>query len=463
MKMAEYARRKEAGMRIILPEKVKAILEQLEVHGFEGYAVGGCVRDTVLGRTPCDWDITTSASPQQVKRIFPQTFDTGIEHGTITVLMGKEGFEVTTYRIDGEYDDARHPREVTFTANLTEDLRRRDFTINAMAYNERDGLVDVFGGTEDLKNGIVRCVGEPKERFGEDALRMMRAVRFCAQLGFTLEERTAEAIRELAPTLKKISAERVQAELVKLLVSPHPDWIRQAWETGITAVILPELDRMMEQPQNSFHHIYSVGEHTLRALEQIPSDKVLRLAMLFHDMGKPEIVTQDEKGIYHFKGHAACSAVTAKKIMKRLKFDNDTSAKVYRLVLNHSLYPELTPEGVRRAVFQIGEDLFEAFLQVKRADVLGQNPAVHQTKLLYIEQVQALYQEILDRGDCLSLKRLAVTGSDLIGDGMKPGKGLGEMLAALLDEVLTDPDKNDREYLLNRSRKLRRDKECIQR
>ncbi len=443
-------------MRIILPEKVTFLLERLERHGFEGYAVGGCVRDSILGREPSDWDITTSASPRQVKEIFPKTFDTGIQHGTITVLLEKEGFEVTTYRVDGEYEDGRHPREVRFTSQLLEDLKRRDFTINAMAYNETKGLVDAFGGVEDLKGGILRCVGKAEERFEEDALRMMRAVRFCAQLGFSMEEKTARAICRLAPSLERISAERIQVELVKLLESPHPDWIRQAWEYGITAVILPEFDRLMEQDQNNAHHVYSVGEHTLETLRNVRSDKILRLAMLFHDMGKPSIATVDEQGIYHFRGHAARSEVLAKQIMKRLKFDNETLTKVCRLVQNHSLYPETTPEGVRRAVCQVGEELFPLFLEVKRADILGQNPAVWEQKLAYLDQVRQIYEEILKRGDCLSLKGLAVTGRDLIADGVHPGKGMGELLELLLDEVLKDPSRNTREQLLELGRKLRR-------
>lgn len=431
------------------------ILEQLKLHGFEGYAVGGCIRDSILGREPNDWDITTSASPEDVKRIFPRTFDTGIEHGTITVLVEKEGFEVTTYRIDGEYEDGRHPNEVQFTSELREDLRRRDFTINAMAYNETDGLIDAFGGIEDLRCGVVRCVGNARERFEEDALRMMRAVRFCAQLGFEMEEETAKAIRQLAVSLKKISAERIQVELVKLLESPNPDWIRQAWELGITAVILPEFDRIMTQVQNSAHHAFSTGEHTLEALRNVRSDRILRLAVLFHDMGKPEIASVDEQGIYHFKGHAAYSAVLAKAIMKRLKFDNETLNKVHRLVLNHSLYPEATPQGVRKGIFQVGEDLFGDYLEVKQADILGQHPAVQAKKLAYLQQIRELYKEILQRGDCLSLKALAVTGKDLIQDGVKPGKTMGELLNRLLEEVLEVPERNERQWLLERSRFLR--------
>lgn len=442
-------------IKIKLPEKVKIILERLIANGFEGYAVGGCVRDSLLGREPHDWDITTSAAPCQVKELFSHTFDTGIEHGTVTVLIGSEGFEVTTYRIDGAYTDGRHPSEVQFTSSLKEDLRRRDFTINAMAYNERAGLVDLFGGVKDLEKGVIRCVGDAGERFGEDALRMLRAVRFSAQLGFEIETQTAAAIRELAATLKKISAERIQAELVKLLESPHPDWFRKAWETGITAVILPEFDRMMDQPQNNAHHIYSVGEHTLETMRQIPENKVLRLTMLMHDMGKTECAVLDEKGIYHFHGHAAYSADIAKKLMKRLKFDNETAGQVYRLVACHSLYPEAEPEGVRKGIYQIGEELFPLFLEVKRADVMGQSPAVRQAKLSYLDQVRRIYEEILERGDCLSLKSLAVTGNDLIRDGVKPGPALGDILNKLLEEVLEHPEKNEKEYLLEKSRSLR--------
>ena len=294
-------------MKITLPDDVKQIIETLEQHGYEGYAVGGCVRDSILGRIPNDWDITTSATPQQVKKLFPRTVDTGIQHGTVTVLMGKEGYEVTTYRVDGEYEDARHPKEVTFTANLEEDLRRRDFTINAMAYNDSEGLVDVFGGRADIEQKVIRCVGNAEERFGEDALRIMRAVRFSAQLGFTVDPDTAEAAKKLAGTLSKISAERIQTELVKLLVSPHPDYLRYAWEYGITAVVLPEFDRTMETPQNNPHHCYNVGEHTLEALRNIEADKTLRLAALFHDFGKPQTHTTDADGIDHFHGHAKSS------------------------------------------------------------------------------------------------------------------------------------------------------------
>ena len=309
-------------MKIELPQKVTMIIQNLQLHGYEAYAVGGCVRDSILARRPEDWDITTSARPDEIKKLFNRTVDTGIEHGTVTVLIGKDGYEVTTYRIDGAYEDSRHPKEVRFTRSLKEDLRRRDFTINAMAYNDEVRLVDIFGGMQDLNHHLIRCVGDPKERFSEDALRILRAVRFSSQLNFPIESKTAEAVKELAPTLKNISAERIQAELVKLLVSPHPERIRDAYELGITKVILPEWDNMEGVEQNTPHHRYDVAEHTIHALKNVKRDKILRLTMLFHDMGKPEMKTTDEKGRDHFKGHALVSEEIARKVMRRLKFDN---------------------------------------------------------------------------------------------------------------------------------------------
>ena len=299
-------------MKIELPKKVLFIINNLQLHGYEAFAVGGCVRDSILARRPQDWDITTSAKPEEIKKLFRRTIDTGIEHGTVTVLFGKDSFEVTTYRIDGAYEDSRHPKEVQFTNRLEEDLRRRDFTINAMAYNDQ--------------------VGDPEERFSEDALRILRAVRFSAQLNFPIESATADAIRKLAPNLQNISAERIQAELVKLLVSPHPERIRDAYELGLTKVILPEWDAMEGVAQNTPHHKYDVAEHTLRALKNVKRDKILRLTMLFHDMGKPMMKTTDENGRDHFRGHALVSEELARSIMHRLKFDNETIRTVTKLV-----------------------------------------------------------------------------------------------------------------------------------
>ena len=434
-------------MKIQLPEKVKVIIQTLEAAGYEAYAVGGCVRDSVLGRIPADWDITTSALPEQVKELFHRTIDTGIEHGTVTVMMDKEGFEVTTYRIDGEYRDHRHPEQVNFTGELKEDLRRRDFTINAMAYNDRCGMVDAFGGIEDLKHGVIRCVGVAGERFEEDALRILRAVRFAAQLGFEIEKETADAARALAGNLKDISAERIQTELVKLLVSPHPEMLRTAYELGITRVVLPEFDVMMETPQHHPHHMYSVGEHTLKALEFTDPEKDLRLSVLFHDFGKPQTRTTVD-GVDHFHGHANVSAQETVRIMRRLKFDNATMDQVKRIVLYHDARPQPDERQIRRLLHRAGEDIFPGLFQVMGADILAQSEYRKIEKLVNLERVHQVYDEILKRKDCISLKNLQVTGKDLIAAGMEPGKKIGEILNQMLEDVLETPEHNEREYLL---------------
>ena len=434
-------------MKIQLPEKVKVMIQTLEAAGYEAYAVGGCVRDSVLGRVPADWDITTSALPEQVKELFHRTIDTGIEHGTVTVMMDKEGFEVTTYRVDGEYRDHRHPEQVNFTGELKEDLRRRDFTINAMAYNDRCGMVDAFGGIEDLKHGVIRCVGVARERFEEDALRILRAVRFAAQLGFEIEKETADAARTLAGNLKDISAERIQTELVKLLVSPHPEMLRTAYELGITRVVLPEFDVMMETPQHHPHHMYSVGEHTLKALEFTDPEKVLRLSVLFHDFGKPQTRTTAD-GVDHFHGHAKISAQETVRIMRRLKFDNATMDQVKRIVLYHDVRPQPDERQIRRLLHRAGEDIFPGLFQVMGADILAQSEYRKMEKLVNLERVHQVYDEILKRKDCISLKNLQVTGKDLIAEGMEPGKKIGEILNQMLEDVLETPEHNEREYLL---------------
>lgn len=433
---------------IQIPEKVNKIIGTLAAAGHEAYAVGGCVRDAVLGREPADWDITTSALPGEVKALFPRTVDTGIQHGTVTVMLGSEGFEVTTYRVDGEYEDCRHPKEVQFTRSLIEDLKRRDFTINAMAYNEETGLVDEFDGIGDLKRGIIRCVGNAGERFTEDALRMLRAVRFGAQLGFVLEESTEKAITKLCPNLRKVSAERIRVELVKLLISAHPDRIRDVYRTGMSRVILPEFDACMECEQNNPHHIYSVGEHTIRALLETEPDKVLRLTMLLHDFGKPLTKTTDEKGIDHFYGHQAPGEELAGKIMRRLKFDNETIRQVKKLVYYHDYHPAKTPAGVRKAVNRIGEELFPLYLKVQRADILAQNPDTQAGKLSDLGEIERLYEKILEDQNCVTLRQLAVTGRDLMEAGIPAGPGLGEILNGLLEKVIEDPGENEKERLI---------------
>ena len=410
--------------------------------------MGGCIRDSVLGRIPNDWDITTSAKPEKIKQLFSRTIDTGIKHGTVTVMMDREGFEVTTYRIDGEYEDGRHPKEVTFTADLEEDLKRRDFTINAMAYNEQTGLVDLYGGLQDIDRGMIRCVGEARERFTEDALRMLRAVRFSAQLGYQIERDTKKAIQELSPSLRRISAERIQAELVKLVVSDHPDYLRTAYETGITAQFFPEFDLCMETKQNNPHHCYRVGEHILHSMMQVEPDKILRLGMLFHDIGKPQTLTVDAEGITHNKRHAEVGEQMTMQILRRLKFDNDTIRKVTKIVRFHDQEVGASPGAVRRAVNRTGEDIFRMLFSVKRADILAQSDYLRKEKLEKLSYIQVLYEEICQKHECMNLKDLAVTGTDLIALGIPPGKEIGRILNQLLEIVLEDPERNTKEELL---------------
>lgn len=437
-------------IKIDLPKNVKFIIDTLESAGYEAYAVGGCVRDSILGRTPNDWDITTSAKPLETKALFKKTFDTGIKHGTISVLLGKEIYEVTTYRIDGEYEDARHPKEVTFTAELKEDLLRRDFTINAMAYNPTSGIVDLYGGIEDLENHVIRCVGVPHDRFSEDALRIMRAVRFAAQLDYTIEEKTQEAIRELAGTLSKISAERIQVELIKLLTSDHPEFLKLAWELGITKVILPEFDRAMESEQNNPNHAYSVGEHSLKVMQYLPPDKVMRLAGLFHDIGKMDTKTTDEKGVDHFYGHPEVGAKIAAEVFNRLKFDNDTKTKVCRLVECHDWFIGAVPSHIRRYMNRIGEEFFPMIFDFNKADIMAQSFYNREEKLEDLEVLKEAYLKVKEAGDCINIKDLVITGSDVIKAGVPAGPKVGAVLKALLEEVLDDPAKNNKDYLLSR-------------
>lgn len=400
-------------MYLELPPKAVRILTVLQSHGYEAFAVGGCVRDAVLGREPDDWDITTSARPEEVKKLFSHTVDTGLAHGTVTVLLGRDGYEVTTYRIDGEYEDCRHPKQVVFSADLTEDLRRRDFTINAMAYNQEQGLVDIFGGMEDLQKKQIRCVGCARERFLEDALRILRAVRFSAQLGFTVEPVTKEALKELAENLKYVSAERIQTELVKLLLSPHPDFIMMLFELGIDGVILPEI-REQDVTWESL-------EETARSLCRVPADRFLRLALLLRPLG--------EKKAY--------------QVLRRLKFDNHTTGTVRRLVRGYDCVPEAEPAAVRRAAAGIGGELFPMVLQLQgtRRDV---------------SEVQAVWEEIVREQHCISLKTLQISGNDLIGMGMEPGQAVGGMLKTLFSDVLESPEHNTKEYLMKYAEELLR-------
>ena len=441
-------------MTIELPAEVKKIISVLEDAGYEAYAVGGCVRDSLFGQTPHDWDITTSAEPQAVKSLFNRTIDTGLQHGTVTVRMGGQGFEVTTYRIDGDYGDGRHPDSVSFTKSLEEDLKRRDFTINAMAYNDEAGLVDIFGGQEDLKRGLIRCVGAPEERFQEDALRILRAARFAARFGFEIDPEAKRVMKEKAETLHKVSAERIREEFVKLIVSPHPDMVRTLYELGLTAVFLPEFDTMMATPQNTEHHMYDVGEHTIHVMENVPEDKVLRLAALFHDVGKPACRKTDAEGTDHFLGHPALGADMTADIMRRLKFDNATIESVTRLVRFHDERFPVTARNVRRFISRLGSEYFDDMLVLKRADVLGQSMYQRKEKLDRIDEMDRVGHEIMNNAEPLSVKDLAIGGKDLMDLGIARGPEIGAILKALLREVVDEPERNERETLLEEAEKL---------
>lgn len=442
-----------------IPKKVEFIIQTLIEHGFEAYAVGGCVRDSLLGKEPEDWDITTSAKPEEVKQLFRRTIDTGIAHGTVTVMLEKQGFEVTTYRIDGEYEDGRHPKQVEFTSKLEEDLKRRDFTINAMAFNKQTGIVDLFQGQEDMKRHMIRCVGEPIERFSEDALRMLRAIRFAGQLQFSIEEKTKKAIKEKADALEQVSAERIRVELEKLLLSNQPEQLMTAYETGITAIILPEFDKMIQTEQNNPHHMYNVGIHSIVSIQKMnelckrlninkKTHSILVFTMLLHDVGKPIKRTIGEDGYDHFYGHPKESALFAKDILKRLKFDNETIDIATRLIFWHDYRFMPKKSMIRRGVHKVGEDIIELLFLVQRADAMAQNPDTISEKIGMLEKVEFLYKEVKEKRECLNLKNLSVNGRDLIKEGFPAGKEMGKLLNYLLEQVLEHPEWNEYDKLI---------------
>lgn len=401
-----------------IPGNVERIIRTLNDHGYEAYAVGGCVRDTLLDRKPGDWDITTSARPQEVKELFRRTIDTGIQHGTVTVMMDRTGYEVTTYRIDGEYEDGRHPKQVEFTSSLIEDLKRRDFTINAMAYSHETGIVDEFGGVEDLNAKTIRCVGDPMERFTEDALRILRAIRFSAQLDFTIEEQTWNAIRVIAPNIAKVSKERIQVELTKLLLSDHPEKIREVYEMGISPYISENFDslnwKMAEIPTTLPKEKYVRWAGFLRCANAYDVNGTLMPQPI------PSVTEVPE------------SASRAVKILRDLKLDNDTIGCVKTLVSWSGVELPETPEAVRRAMSRMEAEVWDALMELNE----------------YSEKIHVLTEEIRTAGDCLDLKHLAVKGQDLIKAGVQPGKALGATLNQMLDDVLSHPDHNEKEYLL---------------
>ena len=431
-----------------IPNNVQYVLEQLHLKGHEAYIVGGCVRDMILGIVPQDYDVTTSAEPEEVKAIFPRTIDTGIEHGTVTVMIDKEGFEVTTYRIDGDYLDHRRPDTVLFTKSLEEDLKRRDFTINAMAYNEEEGIIDHFNGQEDLELGILRCVGVAQERFTEDALRMLRAIRFAARFAFVIEASTAKAIGELNHLIQNISGERVRMELTKILCSKHPEYIEYLVTYGLLEHVIPEFMPCVGLAQNHPYHVYDVDRHTYECLKNVRAEEGLRWAVYLHDIGKGYAKTTDDHGIDHFHGHPTISVAKADVILKRLKFDNRTKKRVLLLIAYHDYRFAANLKSVRRAMAKIGKDLFMEYLDVQVADIKGQNPDKEAVRMVEIGLKAQLYEEVLALEQCVEIKDLTIGGEDLIAAGLPRGKVIGEVLNHLLDLVIESPDKNQASVLL---------------
>lgn len=436
------------------PESILNIMEVLKKSGHEAYAVGGCIRDSILGRAPKDWDIATNAKPEEVKRLFSKTVDTGLQHGTVTVLLNDEAYEVTTFRIDGDYEDGRHPSHVEFTNRIEDDLSRRDFTINAMAWNKERGIIDPFGGRADIESGMIRAVGSPDERFKEDALRMLRAVRFAARLRFDIDEATLQAMKENGKLINKVSAERIRDEINGILTADDPMKLTILRDTGILENILPEVEACFRTAQNNPHHAYNVGEHSLRAVAAIENDVCLRWTMLLHDTGKAVTRTTDEKGIDHYYGHPAKSVAIANNVLRRLRFDHKSIEKILRLIKfhDHEILPQ--PKAVAKAVNAVGDDIFIDLMKVKRADKRGQIPKDIEKGIRYVDAVERLYFELKEGNGCFSLKSLAISGRDLLNLGFSQGREVGIALKLLLDRVLEEPSINEKQYLTEIAKEL---------
>ena len=442
--------------KINIPADANELIHTLQNNGHSAYIVGGCVRDSILGRTPHDYDICTSATPSEMLEIFKdkKIIETGLQHGTVTVVVNGEPYEITTYRIDGIYSDNRRPDSVTFTDKLVEDLRRRDFTINAMAYNDEEGLIDPFNGMEDIKYKKISCVGCAEDRFQEDALRILRAIRFAAQLEFTIMPGTDREIHKQYKNLENISIERINSEFCKI-VSSDDFCVELLLYKDVFSLFIPELKDMFDFPQNNPWHIWDVFGHTIHAVEYCDSDDLtVRLAVFFHDFGKPHSYHDGEDGIRHFKGHGKVSADMTDSIMKRLRFDNETRNNVVELVYYHDATFEIGKKYVKRWLNKIGEKQFRRLLQVKKADNKAQNLELSSVRIKELSEIEALIDEVLQEDECFSLKDLAVNGKDLIGVGYKSGKELGNTLNKLLQLVIDGDCPNEKEKLLQEAESL---------
>ena len=440
-------------MEIHIPTGARKIIARLEQHGYEAYIVGGCVRDSLMGKRPSDWDICTSARAEEMMALFEdkRVIPTGIQHGTLTILAEDGAYEVTTFRIDGEYLDHRHPKSVAFTRELAEDLSRRDFTINAMAWHPERGLIDLFGGVEDLRDRLVRAVGDPVQRFNEDGLRMLRMVRFATVLDFDYDPATYDAVRKQGHLLQYISKERIQVELNKILLAAHPArGLEDLYTLGMYPYIIPMMCHTVGFAQRGGHHFLDVFEHSLLAVGVIAPELVLRLTMLLHDIGKPFVWDSSESLSYdRFDDHTAVSAKLAGKILRDLKYDNATRKDVVELIAHHNdiLLPD--PVNVRRALARLGEVQTRRLVQVKVADLIAHDLAGEREKILTLfAEISDVIDEVVARGDCTSVKALAIGGQDMMVLGLS-GRAIGQMLNAALELVLEKPEMNTRETLLN--------------
>ena len=442
--------------KLTLPAHVSDLVSRLHSAGFSAYVVGDCVRDSLLGLEPHDWDICTSALPDQMQSVFSglRTVETGLKHGTLTVIVEHVPYEVTTYRIDGDYTDHRHPDTVVFVDDLTKDLARRDFTVNAMAWSPDAGLADPFGGQQDLAAGLIRCVGEPEQRFEEDALRVLRALRFASVYGFAIEPATASALRAKAPDLKLVAGERIREELLKLLCGKAVGQILREYPE-VLAEIIPEIRPMIGYDQRNHHHSYDLWEHTVRGVEGVPADPVLRLAMLLHDTGKPSVRTTDDKGEAHYKGHPKVSEEIARRTAESLRLDNAFRDRLCTLVLHHDT-PLRTQDGkintdrsfLLRRLNRYGEENLRALFIIHCSDRTATGYSTPEREKARLAERMAALDALLAEQPCFTLKDLAVNGRDLMAAGLK-GKAVGEALQALLEAVLDGRVPNDKEALLS--------------
>jgi tRNA nucleotidyltransferase (CCA-adding enzyme) len=436
-------------MKINIPNDVQNIINVLEAHGHSAYIVGGCVRDAIMGRTPHDYDICTSALPDETLAIFQdrKVIETGLKHGTVTVEGKEDYYEVTTYRIDGEYTDGRHPDSVKFVNDVVMDLSRRDFTINAMAYNSHTGLVDPFCGYEDIQNGIIRCVGIAENRFSEDALRIMRAVRFASTFGFEIDQHTHDAMIKLKDLLVNVSEERKTTEFCKMLTFANADILLKYKD--VFATFIPELKQTFGFEQNNPHHRYDVYTHMVNAVANAPHDLNIRLALMFHDIAKPLTYTEDENGIGHFYEHANISAQMSKEIMKHMRMDNDTIAIVSQLIERHDMSTTTSIKAIRRLISDIGEEQARRLIEVMRCDKLAQSNNPDTIKNLETLQIMRDNIDIVKaNNECFTLKNLDINGHDLISIGITDGKTIGRTLNYLLDVVISEPEKNNKNDLI---------------